>query len=109
VDVLTLAATLPVARLRRRLEAWIRVIGAPHCVEIAPEGLPHRYIVDPRHGLARRPDGIHVVMFRLDDWNNFGCAESGDEIPPESQELVGAICVRPSTAFARWPMPVSAC
>jgi hypothetical protein len=76
---------------------------------MALEGLPHRYIIDPRHGLARRPDGIHVVMFRLDDWNNFGCAESGDEIPPESQELVGAICVRPSTAFARWPMPVSAC
>jgi hypothetical protein len=87
--VLTLAATFSVSTLKPKLQMWLQLIASPYCIEVAPCSLPHRYLIDPEHGLTRHCNGLHVILFRLDDWNNFGDASSrSDDIHPESRKMV---------------------
>jgi len=86
---LTLAATFPAEPLVVPLRNWLRVIGSTVEIDSVSVSSPVRYVLDPTDGLHRRACGVHLILFRVEDWNHCpACAAHDSVLPPDSQSLI---------------------
>src|SRR5690349_11740578 len=66
--VIALSATFTADSLKAPLGFWLRELGFPDEVELAPYNQVFQSLLDPLSALARNRGGINVVLVRLEDW-----------------------------------------
>ncbi len=85
----TLLAPFPSFRLAAHLQESFATLEWRYGLKTASETSAIRYVLDQQSGLPRHPAGIHVLLFRLQDWNHVaGVPEDYPGIHPASRELI---------------------
>jgi len=84
-----LVASFSLAALKEQLAASFAALGSDYKFDISPHTSEIRYVLDQLGGLLKHPRDIHVMLFRLQDWNNVATASGEYEgVHPHSKELI---------------------
>lgn len=87
----TLVAPFSVLELAGHLSQSFHALGSTYSVRPSPITSVIRYMVDQERGLPRYPGGIHILLFRFEDWNNVvGLRGPYEGVHPESRRLIEA-------------------
>ena len=85
----TLLAPFSLSRLETYLAQSFATLGWRYRLKIASETSAIRYVLDQQSGLPRHPAGVHLLLFRLQDWNNVAeVPENYQGLHPASRELI---------------------
>jgi FkbH-like protein len=74
-----ISSTFVAEPLSESLQTWIQELQIPATVSFAPYNQVFQQVLDPASSLSTNPNGLNVILLRLDDWRGHDAASRAND------------------------------